>query len=107
MLHLYIQVRYEWDEKNRLNQKKHCVSFEVAALALEDENCLVRQDRIDETGEQRWHAVGAARLDSGTRAVLFVVHVYREVTDGEEVRIISACRADKHDVERYREQELD
>ena len=102
-------MRYEWDEKkNRINQKKHGVSFEVAALALEDENCLVRQDRIDETGEQRWHAIGAAQLDAGTRAVLFVVHVCREVNDGEEVvRIISARRADKHDVKRYQEQEMD
>jgi len=40
VLRLYIQMRYEWDEtKNRLNQKKHGVSFEVAALAMEDENC--------------------------------------------------------------------
>lgn len=102
-------MRYEWDEKkNRLNQKKHGVSFEAAALALEDENCLVRQDRIDETGEQRWHAVGAAQLEAGIRAVLFVVHVYREVTNGEEVvRIISARRADQHDIERYQEQEMD
>ena len=54
-------MRYEWDErKNRLNLKKHGVSFEVAALALEDQNCLVRPDRIDDTGEQRWHAIGAA-----------------------------------------------
>lgn len=98
-------MRYEWDEvKNRLNQKKHGVSFELAALALEDENCLVRKDRIDETGEQRWHALGAAQLTEGSQAVLFVVHVYREVTDGEEVvRIISARRADKHDVKRYQE----
>ena len=40
--------------------------------------------------------LGAAQLAPGTRAVLFVVHVYREKTDGEEVvRIISARRADK------------
>jgi uncharacterized DUF497 family protein len=32
-------MRYEWDgAKNRLNQKKHGVSFELAALALKDEN---------------------------------------------------------------------
>jgi len=102
-------MRYEWDErKNRLNLKKHGVSFEVAALALEDQNCLVRPDRIDDTGEQRWHAIGAAQLSAGMRAVLFVVHVYREEIDGKEiVRIISARRADKHDVERYQEQEMD
>lgn len=109
VLRLYIHVRYEWDDaKNRLNQKKHGVSFELAALALEDENCLVRQDRVDETGEQRWHALGAAQLGAGMRTVLFVVHVYREVTNGEEVvRIISARRADQHDIKRYQEQEMD
>ena len=54
VLRLYIQMRYEWDEeKNRLNRKKHRVSFEMAALAFEDERCLVRPDRVDETGEQR------------------------------------------------------
>ena len=37
-------MRYEWDEeKNRLNQKKHRVSFEIAALAFEDERCLCVQ----------------------------------------------------------------
>ena len=42
-------MRYEWDEeKNRLNQKKHRISFEMAALAFEDECCLVRPDRVDE-----------------------------------------------------------
>jgi uncharacterized DUF497 family protein len=96
------------EKKNRLNQKKYGVSFEVAALPLEDENCLVRQDRIDESGEQRWHALGAAQLDTGSRTVLLVIHVYREVSDGEEVvRIISARRAHKHDVKRYQEQEMD
>jgi uncharacterized DUF497 family protein len=44
-------MRYEWDEKkNRLNQQKHRISFEMAALAFEDECCLVRPDRVDETG---------------------------------------------------------
>jgi uncharacterized DUF497 family protein len=51
---------------------------------------------------------GAAQLEAGVRAVIFVVRVYREVTDGEEVvRIISARRADNHDVKRYQEQEMD
>ncbi|MCX6625301.1 MAG: BrnT family toxin [Acidobacteria bacterium] len=80
----------------------------MAALALEDENCLVRPDRMDQTGEQRWHAIGAAKLSVGVRAVLFVVHVYRKEIDGQEiVRIISARRADKHDVRRYQEQGMD
>ena len=102
-------MRYEWDEeKNQLNRRKHRVSFEMAALAFEDERCLVRPDRVDETGEQRWNAIGAARLGADAALVLFVVHVYREEIDGEEItRIISARRANKDDVRRYQEQEMD
>jgi uncharacterized protein len=102
-------MRYEWDEeKNRLNRRKHRISFEMAALAFEDEWCLVRPDRVDETGEQRWHAIGAARLSSAASVVLFVVHVYREEIHGEEItRIISARRANKDDVRRYQEQKVD
>ena len=102
-------MRYEWDEgKNRRNQKKHRISFEMAALALEDERCLVRPDRVDETGKQRWHAIGAARLGPDASVVLFVVHVYREEINGEEItRIISARRANKDDFRRYQKQEVD
>ena len=77
VLRLYIRMHYEWDEeKNRLNQKKHGVPFEIAALVFEDENCLVRPDHADRTGEQRWHAIGSVRPTASTAAVLFVVHVY-------------------------------
>jgi len=53
-------MQYEWDEeKNRINREKHGISFEIAALVFEDECCLVLLDRIDQAGEQRWHAIGA------------------------------------------------
>jgi uncharacterized DUF497 family protein len=47
---------------------------------------VFRKDRVVD-GEQRWHAIGAAR-----KALLLVVHVYRkERENGEEIiRIISA-----------------
>ena len=109
MLLLYIQVCYEWDErKNRLDQEKHGISFEIAALVFEDERCLVRPDRIDKSGEQRWHAIGTARIEPGAAVVSLVIHVYREETDGEEItRIISARKAEKNDVRRYQEQEME
>jgi uncharacterized DUF497 family protein len=109
-------MQYEWDEnKNRPNQRKHGISFEMAALAFEDERCLVRLDRIDEAGEQRWHAIGAARIEPDAAVVLLVVHVYREETNGEEtIRIperaangISARRAEKNDLRRYQEQKME
>ena len=108
-IYIYI-VRYEWDEtKNRRNQRKHDgISFEQAALALEDERCLVGLDRIDKTGEQRWHALGAAQIESEAAVVLLVVHAYREDRHGEEIiRVISARRAEKYEIRRYQEQAVD
>ena len=104
-------MRYEWDEaKNLRNQRKHDgISFDLAALVFEDERCLVYADRIDgKTKEQRWHAVGVARIEAGAAAVLLVVHVYREDYRGEETtRIISARAAEKHEIRRYREQAME
>jgi uncharacterized DUF497 family protein len=116
-------MRYEWDErKNLQNQRKHDgVSFELAALVFEDEHRLIELDRVDEAGEQRWHALGAVSVRPGSAAVLLVVHAYkypsdenlspgtpREDFDGEEtIRIISARRAGKNDLRRYKEQAVD
>jgi uncharacterized protein len=102
-------MRYEWDErKNHENQRKHGVSFELAASVFDDPLCMIAFDRQDETGEQRWHAIGALPLKPGIGAVLVVVHAYREDRDGEEfIRIISARQAHNHDVRRYQEQAVD
>jgi len=104
-------VRYEWDAaKNLRNQRNHGgVSFELAALVFEDEYCLIVPDRIDpETGERRWHAIGAVQSEPGTVAVLLAVHVYREEYDGEQIiRIISARAAEKHERRRYTQQTID
>jgi uncharacterized DUF497 family protein len=102
-------VRYEWDEKkNRANQRKHeGISFELAALAFEDSNCLVCPDVTDEFGEQRWHAIGLAQLELDA-AILLVVHAYREDYNGEEIiRIISARRAERHEIRRHQEQAME
>ena len=103
-------MRYEWDErKNRLNQKKHDgISFELATLAFEDEWALIGPDRVDKSGEQRWHLIGAVSIEPGIGAVLLVVHAYREDDeDGEIIRIISARRAEERELRRYREQSLE
>ncbi|MGA2215338.1 MAG: BrnT family toxin [Bryobacteraceae bacterium] len=103
-------IRFEWsDAKDLLSQRKHDVSFEVAALVFDDENCLVLADRVDdETGELRWHAIGKVQIEAGFEALLLVSHVYREDDNGEQViRIISARAAEKHEVRRYQEQEME
>jgi uncharacterized protein len=102
-------VRYEWDEaKNRQNQRKHSgISFELAALVFEDEHCLIGPERVDETGEQ-WHALGKVCIEPEGEAVLLVAHAYREDRHGEEIiRIISARRAEKHEIRRYQEEAVD
>jgi uncharacterized protein len=103
-------LRYEWaEEKTRQNQRKHGgISFEMAALVFDDPRCLAGLDRGDDAGEQRWHGIGAIQIDSSAPAVLLVVHAYREDRHGEEVdRIISARRAETHEIRRYQEQEMD
>jgi uncharacterized DUF497 family protein len=103
-------VQYEWDEaKTKRNQRKHAgISFELAALVFEDKRCLIGLDRIDEKGEVRWHAIGAVSIEPAAAVVLLVVHAYREDRNGEEIiRIISARRAEKHEIRRYQEQTMD
>jgi uncharacterized DUF497 family protein len=98
-------MRFEWDaEKNRSNLRKHAgVDFEAAARVFADPHLMLRTDRVVE-GEQRWHAIGSVR-----KAVLLVVHVYREEKpNGEEIiRIVSAREADPRERRIYLEQALD
>ncbi len=98
MLYVSITVQFEWDEeKNVVNQRKHGVSFEIAARVFADPACVFRQDRVDERGEMRWHAVGMADA-----VLLLVVHVYRSNLYGEEsIRIVSARKAGKHEGRGY------
>jgi uncharacterized DUF497 family protein len=99
----YIYMRLEWDErKNRLNQKKHGIAFSLAARVFADECRILEKDRVDEeTGEQRWHAIGRV----GGAAIYIVVHVYRGEKDGEEIiRIVSARDANQRESGRYFQQ---
>jgi uncharacterized protein len=87
--------RFEWDEtKDRANRRKHGFGFRIAARVFADPNMVLMEDRVDEEGEQRWHALGMV----GGRFLLVVAHVYREAENGEEIiRIISAREANKHE----------
>jgi uncharacterized DUF497 family protein len=99
---MYNSMRFEWDaQKNRSNQKKHAgIDFENASRIFGDPGLLLRGDRMID-GEQRWHGIGAVG-----KAVLLVVHVYREENpNGEEViRLISAREADPRERRIYLEQ---
>ncbi|MGA3074227.1 MAG: hypothetical protein ABSG56_11095 [Bryobacteraceae bacterium] len=45
----------------------------MAAPVFEGQRCLVVRDRIDETGEQCWHAIGAVQIEPEAAVVLLVV----------------------------------
>ena len=62
---------------------------------------MLCEDRVVD-GEQRWHPIGAVR-----KAVVLVVHVYREEDPNDEeevIRIISAREADPRERRVYLEQ---
>ena len=91
-------MRIEWNEnKNRANQKKHGVSFELAQGVFEDTLALSRHDRI-EGDEERWHTVGMVE-----GVVLIVAHTFSGHGDEEVIRIISARKATKHEQRFYEE----
>lgn len=83
-----------WDEnKNRINRRKHGVSFETGARIFEDPNVVSYPDRIVDN-EVRWHTIGCV----GGIAILLVVHTSEEEQYGEEnIRIISARKASRRE----------
>ncbi|HET6421300.1 MAG TPA: BrnT family toxin [Geobacteraceae bacterium] len=92
-------MRITWDEnKNVINQRKHKVSFEVAAQVFDDPFHLSLLDRI-ENGEERWQTIGMV----GDVVVLLVAHSYTEENGVEVVRIISARKATKKERLKYEE----
>ena len=107
VLHLYYVMLCEWDEeKNLANQEKHDgLDFETASLVFEDSEYVLVKDRVDASGEQRYHAIGQVGFGEGRVALLVVVHVYRkEKKNGKEIiRIISAREADKRERKIYRQ----
>jgi len=54
-----MKARFEWDErKDRLNQKKHGVSFSLAQYAFGDPNRVVAEDTVHSTSEKRYYCMG-------------------------------------------------
>jgi uncharacterized DUF497 family protein len=82
-------MRFEWDEtKNRVNRRKHHVSFEIALEVFDDPFCLTSHDQTV-AGEERLWTLGCLE----NLSLLVVVHTLRVEEDEEVVRIISARKA--------------
>jgi len=99
------KIRFEWNEaKNRINRRKHRVSFETAIRAFADPFALSTQERIED-GELRWLTIGLVQ----GHQILVVAHTIREKDhDGDEIeiiRIVSARKADRSERRRYADEQ--
>ena len=76
------EVRFEWDSnKDKVNQKKHNVSFSLAQYAFLDPKRVIAKDLKHSGKEERYFCIG--RVGDGIITVRFT---YRESV----VRIIGA-----------------
>ncbi|MBQ6341518.1 MAG: BrnT family toxin [Anaerolineaceae bacterium] len=74
----------EWDDnKNRINIRKHGISFETAALVFADEERIEYYDKLHSLDEDRYIVLGCVQ------GILYVVYTMRD----EAARIISARMA--------------
>jgi uncharacterized DUF497 family protein len=93
---LYIQIRhyegaveFTWDaRKNRLNRRKHRISFETAILVFDDPYQVSIQER-EVDGEARWQTIGMV----GGVHVLLVAHR----RGAQLIRILSARKATRRE----------
>ncbi|HBF86149.1 MAG TPA: hypothetical protein DDW54_00560 [Clostridiales bacterium] len=93
-----MNIVFEWDEnKNKINESKHKVSFEEAKTVFYDENALVINDPEHSLDEERFVILGF----SGKANLLVVCHCYR--SENMVIRIISARKATKKEEKYYEE----
>lgn len=87
-------MRWTWDpEKDRINQRKHGISFQTATLVFDDQYVMIDADPYP--FEQRWRAIGY--MDGMTITVIFT----EPEDSGGEGRIISARKATRLERTRY------
>jgi uncharacterized DUF497 family protein len=84
---------FEWDEqKAERNQSKHSVNFPFVTRVFDDENRLTVIDNRYDYGETRY--ITLAKIDNRVYIVAFTLR-------SSTIRLISARKANKKEVERY------
>jgi uncharacterized protein len=69
------ELSFDWDnQKAKVNERKHGVSFEEAQTVFYDENARLRYDLDRSLDEERYILLGISNL----LRLLVVCHVYRE-----------------------------
>ena len=89
-------LAFEWDIlKNRINIKRHRISFESAVSAFFDEFGILIKDTLHSETEDRFVLIGY----SEECGLSVICHCFRE---NEIIRIISARKATKREAYVYR-----
>ena len=91
-------MQFEWDEnKNKINQRKHGISFDEVTSVLRDTFAIVFDDPDHSENEERFLIIGT----SDKRDICLVSHCYRG--QDQVIRIISARKATKTERNIYEE----
>ncbi|MES9906721.1 MAG: BrnT family toxin [Sedimenticola sp.] len=93
------EFHFEWDAaKAASNQRKHGVSFDLAATIFRDPLIISIPDEEHSETEERWVTLGQTENSK----LLLIVHTYLEISaNAANVRIISARAATKHEQRQY------
>ena len=90
------EIIFEWDnKKEKINKRKHGISFEEARTAFYDENAILYFDPDHSDEEDRFILLGI----SFKLKMLVVCHCFRE--NDSVIRIVSARKADKDEEYEY------
>ena len=88
-------MQFEWDaDKAISNLKKHKIAFEDALYVFADFQRIEALDNRQNYGEERWNTIGIAG-----NVLVFVTYTLR----GENIRIISARKANGQESQKYRQ----
>ncbi len=89
-------ISFEWDEnKNKVNQEKHGVSFEEAKTVFFDDYAWLEYDEDHSNDEDRFRLLGSSVIGN----ILLVVHCVRKE---KVIRIISSRKATAKEAKEYR-----
>ena len=92
-------IAFEWDRrKDSANRRKHGVGFTEETTVFDDPLSITIPDPDHAGDEERFLIIGL----SSQRNLLVVVHTIR----GEQIRLISARLATKHERRNYEETSL-
>lgn len=94
-MHTIIEMAYQWDkDKAAANLRKHGIDFADAVSVFSDDLAItILDERFD---EERFATIG---MDALAR-VLVVIYTCR----GNEIRVISARKANQREIQQYQEQ---